>query len=444
MSGSCSVEYKTVVCPQVMAPSAKHHVMAAIRNAGSTTLKGMLAHSVGNVSLAYHWKELSGNFVVWDDGARAPILADFPPGGEAILFLSVVPPSTEGTFVLQLTLVSEEGWFEAQGPTTHEIVVDIRAPSPSERERLRRAAVEISALDSEGEAMRVFVVEQATGIWGNNSQQTSYYKMNARRYAATARILQNRIGPGPLRVLNIGYSPIWSLLLRTYLPLWEQHHGDIQLNPMLVPAQRPSRGSSDVELRPVLAPAQGSPPLLVDRVDMFDAEKDRFPYEDGFFDVVIVAELIEHLLLDPMFTVSEANRVLKMGGSLVVTTPNVARLDAVKSLLEHGGDHPFTCSAYAEKGHHREYTPAEIQLLLVAGGFGIDFFDTFNVWPLRWSTPVLEETFALLEKTGYPTTWRGQDVVAVGKKEGTIRYRRPWPLYLTAETTTVVCETDYE
>jgi len=56
----------------------------------------------------------------------------------------------------------------------------------------------------------------------------------------------------------------------------------------------------------------------------FNIENDRFPYADGEFDVVILAEIIEHLLNDPCKVLREIKRVLKPGGTLIITTPNVA------------------------------------------------------------------------------------------------------------------------
>ena len=51
----------------------------------------------------------------------------------------------------------------------------------------------------------------------------------------------------------------------------------------------------------------------------------RLPYEDESFDVVYSTEVIEHLECHRMF-VSEQARVLRPGGWLVMTTPNVHRL----------------------------------------------------------------------------------------------------------------------
>jgi SAM-dependent methyltransferase len=45
------------------------------------------------------------------------------------------------------------------------------------------------------------------------------------------------------------------------------------------------------------------------------------PFPDNSFDLVWSSEVIEHLK-DPAFTVAEINRVLKPGGTLIMTTPN--------------------------------------------------------------------------------------------------------------------------
>jgi len=65
-------------------------------------------------------------------------------------------------------------------------------------------------------------------------------------------------------------------------------------------------------------------PLFHLDVDLFDAGRHRFPYPgdpDASFDVVLCAELIEHLTLDPMHLSCECHHVLADIGLVPLTTP---------------------------------------------------------------------------------------------------------------------------
>lgn len=109
--------------------------------------------------------------------------------------------------------------------------------------------------------------------------------------------------------------------------------------------------------------------------DYFNLEDARFPYEDETFDVVLFCEIIEHLLIDPLHALREINRITKTGGVLVTTTPNVARLGNVLTLIEGGSIYdPY--SGYGPYGRHdREYSLHELVRLLQFAGFApIDTF----------------------------------------------------------------------
>jgi SAM-dependent methyltransferase len=69
-------------------------------------------------------------------------------------------------------------------------------------------------------------------------------------------------------------------------------------------------------------------------IDLFDAEKDCFPYPDQSFSTVLCCELLEHLAADPMHMMHEVNRILKPGGSLVLTTPNLASLRSLAAFCK--------------------------------------------------------------------------------------------------------------
>ena len=169
-------------------------------------------------------------------------------------------------------------------------------------------------------------------------------------------------------------------------------------------------------------------------VDLFDAEKDIFPYPDEYFATVLCCELIEHLPSDPMHMMAEINRILKPGGHFVVTTPNIASLRALRAALD--GYHPGFFPAYikpskpgeeVEARHAREYTPKEIYLLLLDAGFAVALLETgeFRDVPRPEDQWILH----LLERYLLPTTLRGDGIYAVGKKIGPIQKRYPAWLY---------------
>ncbi len=66
---------------------------------------------------------------------------------------------------------------------------------------------------------------------------------------------------------------------------------------------------------------------------------------DGEFDVVIAAEVIEHLE-NPRFTVRELFRLLRPGGTVIVTTPNNESWRSLVALLVRGHYAAFGETAY--------------------------------------------------------------------------------------------------
>ncbi|MBK9170166.1 MAG: methyltransferase domain-containing protein [Bryobacterales bacterium] len=169
-------------------------------------------------------------------------------------------------------------------------------------------------------------------------------------------------------------------------------------------------------------------------IDHFDAERDVFPYPDGHFATVLCCELIEHLRDDPMHLMCEAHRILRPGGHLVLTTPNIASLRGIAAILQ--GYHPGFFHAYirprapgeaVDARHNREYAPREIHQLLENAGFTVTLLET---GPFR-DEPHPEHAWVrhLLDRYQLPSHLRGEGIYAVGAKTGPVRERYPAWLY---------------
>ena len=154
-------------------------------------------------------------------------------------------------------------------------------------------------------------------------------------------------------------------------------------------------------------------------VDLFDAERDAFPYEDGSFETVLACEIVEHLLLDPMHMLVEIHRVLEDGGAMVLTTPNAASYTAVIRVLRQEGN-PQLYSKYPDPSgewrdmevpHVREYTPDELRECVESAGFEVEelFTEPLGTFDPTWVKELLGEL-------GYPTDRRGELLFCVARK----------------------------
>jgi len=95
------------------------------------------------------------------------------------------------------------------------------------------------------------------------------------------------------------------------------------------------------------------------------------PFADGEFDAVLCLEVLEHVFF-PAQVVSEMVRVLKPGGYLIVTTPNVAYWRRRLDLLLLGRWNPFGYSYAVEQPwgdpHIRFFTAGALRRLLASSG----------------------------------------------------------------------------
>ena len=162
----------------------------------------------------------------------------------------------------------------------------------------------------------------------------------------------------------------------------------------------------------------------------FNIEEDAFPYSDDEFDVVVFAEIMEHLLNDPCAVLGEIKRVLKPGGTIVLTTPNVARLENIAKLLcgENIYD-PY--SGYGPYGrHNREYNQHELYQLLSHMGFEVqDMFSSdvhHNATEHFFSADAIKELLAKIKNREHGL---GQYIFVRARNVGAANKLKPNWLY---------------
>jgi SAM-dependent methyltransferase len=235
----------------------------------------------------------------------------------------------------------------------------------------------------------------------------AYIQNHFQRYLKTIELIPVR---GPLAALDVGtFIPFAALLQKTtpHRYKWHDHwEGDLQ---------------RDISVN-------GETFHLFN----FDVERDTFPFEDGSFDLVLCNEVIEHLGIDPFHMLSEINRVLRRGGQLILSTPNIASTrGAAKMLL---GYSPYLYASFTLNGnrHNREYCLSEIMNMMDQSGFKVDRSETGDVY---FKDEKMGPRFRLLTwildalRTILGSRYRGDTIFVVARKTGAMATRYPPQFY---------------
>ena len=111
------------------------------------------------------------------------------------------------------------------------------------------------------------------------------------------------------------------------------------------------------------------------------------PLADGSFDVILVIEVVEHLGDGHLVaTLAELRRLLKPGGSVVVTTPNQEDLSAFHKFCPECG------AVFHEWQHVRSWTADSLPKFFGEYGFSAKHVlctDLGVTNPLRWAVSIL-------------------------------------------------------
>jgi 2-polyprenyl-3-methyl-5-hydroxy-6-metoxy-1,4-benzoquinol methylase len=174
---------------------------------------------------------------------------------------------------------------------------------------------------------------------------SGYVPLNERRHRAHAKLLE-AVGTGN-RVLDVGCSS--GYLAR---PLAERGNTIVGL-----------------ELDPEAARVAEE---FCELVLVGDVETMDLPLEPGSFDVVLGGDVIEHLR-DPAATLARLRPLLRPGGRVVLSTPNVANWAIRLSLLS--GRWRYTDRGILDRSHTHLFTRATLAETLEHAGYRVERID---------------------------------------------------------------------
>ena len=123
------------------------------------------------------------------------------------------------------------------------------------------------------------------------------------------------------------------------------------------------------------------------------------PFADNTFDYVLLAEVVEHLR-NPYTIIPEINRIIKKGGSLILSTPNILNLKSRFRFLAEGTYEYFRETPLDQVKNPKEvifnlhlvpYKYQELEYLLTASGFKVcDIFaSVYEGFELGFLFPII-------------------------------------------------------
>ncbi len=109
----------------------------------------------------------------------------------------------------------------------------------------------------------------------------------------------------------------------------------------------------------------------LEKVFLQDINKFDLPYENKYFDCIICADILEHLI-DPWHILNKIKKLLKDDGFIIVSIPNIRHIHTFLSLLR--GDWDYVDRGIFDRTHLRFFTLKSITKSLTAAGYDVITF----------------------------------------------------------------------
>jgi len=148
-----------------------------------------------------------------------------------------------------------------------------------------------------------------------------------------------------------------------------------------------------------------------------DMESEDLPFENESFDLIVCSETIEHLL-NPDNLLHEIHRTLRLGGTFILTFPNVNQ--PISWPMQILFDLPPRFSARYKSPHVRDYTLRlirailanfEFEIVRVAGTYVFPFEGKFSQWMATRFPRFGEKVIVVSEKHRKTPAARTKNVV---------------------------------
>lgn len=238
--------------------------------------------------------------------------------------------------------------------------------------------------------------------------EDNYHKTHTRRIARTLQIFSDQNPSG--RLLELGTGGVMALAIQELFPEIEIIVTNFDLSQDMTHTYEVSIGEHSGSFT----------------AHAIDLESDAIPEQSSSFDWVLCCEVIEHMDVDPMFMLSEVNRVLKLEGNLLLTTPNVVSTRGLTKMVS--GIEPYFFMQYhtdrSPYRHNYEYSIHSLMKVVRAAGFD------GKIWTEDCFEDPMPNVVTKLNSAGFNILHTGDNIITLSKKKGDVNDRYPNAIYV--------------